>query len=89
MSARCSCHGAHFHCEGTNGLDTIRSIEQIGGAKVTGFSGKYSAAALEVPMQPVDNAFIQSLEQEKKDNEALRKQCNQKNNPDFEQILNP
>lgn len=83
----CSCIGGNFHCEGQNGLHTINHLRQLGGAEVTGFSGEYSTAALDVPAQRVNREFVMSLEQDLKENETLRKQCDEKKNQILKKCL--
>ena len=84
---RCSCHGAHFHCEGSNGLDVVEGIEAMTGKTVLGVSGLYGADALSLPAEPVTQAWREAKRKEKSAIEAQRDACQKEQNPSFEKMF--
>jgi hypothetical protein len=89
MKQNCSCinGGALFHCEGNNGIDTIKSIETFSGHKLFGVSGAYGADTLMLPSMVIDDKKIKELNEEILNVEKQRKSCQKETNPNFETML--
>lgn len=89
LDKTCNCHGgANFHCEGQDGLDTLKNIERAMGQKVDGFSGKYRSSDFMVPSKLIDAKMIKQLGLEKTKNDYLQKSCQKKKDPSFEKMFN-
>ncbi len=84
---RCNCISGHFNCSGSNMLSTKKFIERLSDAKMTGFSGKYSASSLPVPQIIVNERYAKELELHKNEVAKLREACKQKKDPDFEKLF--
>ena len=89
MKRTCSCinGGAVFNCSGTDGLHIISSVESLTGKKLSGISTKYSLDTVMVPNIIIDKKFKKELKENKKRNEKMRKECQQKSNPEFENMF--
>ncbi|WP_373036848.1 hypothetical protein [Sulfurimonas sp.] len=90
MEKRCSCinGGAVFNCDGQNGLDTIRTIENLTLKKMFGYSVEYGADTFIVPNTLLNTEKRQELKDNLKDVEKQRKECQAQSNPEFENIFN-
>lgn len=84
---KCTCRAGHFHCEGSGMLNTKSRLERITGKVLTGFTGKYSASVLKVPQLIVDKPFLQAQEDNKRQIEQLRKECQQQSDPNFDDMF--
>ncbi|WP_321779493.1 hypothetical protein [Sulfurimonas sp.] len=89
MEKKCICvnGGASFHCEGRNALNVLKDIKKVIGKKVFGYSTKHRADTLMVPNTIFDTKKKKELEKEIVKNEKLRKDCQKKSNPEFENIF--
>ncbi len=89
MQRKCSCinGGALFNCDGTNGIDTIHTVESLMGKKMFGFSVQPNGETFIVPNTLVDAKKIKELEAEVLDIEKQRKECQKQTNPNFENIF--
>ncbi|MDD2828119.1 MAG: hypothetical protein PHW18_00940 [Sulfuricurvum sp.] len=87
MSEQCDCHGAMFHCEGSNGLDIIRNIEVVIGKTMFGYSGKYSTDAILLPQTVVTKEHLEKLRDDRLKIEQQRAACRKETNPEFDKIF--
>ncbi len=89
IDQKCYCISGHYNCEGKDFFETKSIIEKIVKMPVTGFSGKYSTASLQVPEIRLTDAFFAEIKKKAEENESLKKSCNKESNPDFEQFIRP
>lgn len=84
---KCSCTGGSFHCSGSSMLSTKKAIEGLSEHSLAGFTGKYSAASLNVPQIIVNPQYLQDLEAHNQKIINLRESCRKQHNPDFENMF--
>lgn len=84
---KCSCHGAIFHCSGSNGLEMIETIESLTDKKVLGFSGQYGTKSLMVPEVMITDQWKAEQKEAAIEIESQRKACQKEINPSFEKLF--
>jgi len=84
---RCDCSGVGFHCEGSTMLSTLTAVENLTGAKVTGFSGQYSSASLRVPEIVINEQTRQQQIDLARELEVKKRTCNARNNQAFDSVV--
>lgn len=83
----CRCVAGNYRCEGAGMKSTIAALQALTDKPLTGFSGQYSAASLEVPEIRVDDRYLEELEAKMDASESDRAECKSKSNPDFETMF--
>lgn len=87
MEQHCDCHGAIFHCEGSNGLEVIRQIETVTNRKVLGYDAHYAPKVMQLPKVYVTPERINGFENERRKIIQQEKECNKEINPDFNKLF--
>lgn len=87
MEQQCDCHGAIFHCEGSNGLSVIRQIESLTKRKVLGYDVYYAPKVMLLPKVYVTPERLRAFEYQKIKIEQQEKACNKEINPDFNTLF--
>lgn len=87
MEEHCDCHGALFHCEGSNGLSVIRQIESVTKRKVLGCDAHYAPKVMQLPKVYVTPERLKAFEYEKLQNEKAQKTCIREIAPDFNKMF--
>ena len=85
----CSCHGGHFHCEGSGNTlgEFAERVRTMTGFPLAGYSGKYSTDALNIPEIVINAENLAASAQVQADIDAQRRSCTNKSEAGFEDIM--
>ena len=85
----CSCHGGHFHCEGSGNTlgEFAERVRTMTAFPLAGYSGKYSTDALNIPEIVINAENLAASAQVQVDIDAQRRACTNKSEAGFEDIM--
>jgi hypothetical protein len=85
----CSCHGGHFHCEGSGNTlgEFAERVRTMTAFPLAGYSGKYSTDALNIPEIVINAENLAASAQVQADIDAQRRSCTNKSEAGFEDIM--